>query len=105
MHVILRKIGNSSAVIIPKSFLKHLGTKAGDQLDLSLKKDHLILSLAKPHRRVGWAEVAKQIARPGADTFIWPEFANNDDEVLNMVSKQRSSSSEKNSAEKNKELS
>jgi antitoxin MazE len=82
MQVILRKIGNSSAVIIPKPFLKHLGTKVGDHLDLSLKKDHLILSLAKPHRRAGWAEAAKQIAQSGADALIWPEFANTDDQGL-----------------------
>ena len=82
MHIILRKIGNSSAVIIPKPFLKHLGTKAGDELDLSLKKDHLVLSPIRQHPRAGWADAAKKIAQAGTDALVWPEFANADDEDL-----------------------
>lgn len=35
MNLIIRKIGNSEGVIIPKDVLDRLGLKAGDQLALS----------------------------------------------------------------------
>jgi len=82
MHTTLRKIGNSSAVIIPKPFLAQLGAKVGDDFDLSLEKDHIILSYSKRHPRAGWAEAAKKIVRSKADALVWPEFNNADDENL-----------------------
>jgi len=82
MRTILRKIGNSSAVIIPKPFLLHLGAKVGDALDLLLEKDHILLSCAKLNVRKGWAEAARKIARSGTDVLAWPEFSNADDKDL-----------------------
>lgn len=35
MNVVIRKIGNSEGVIIPKEVLDRLGLKAGDELELS----------------------------------------------------------------------
>lgn len=34
MNVVIRKIGNSEGVIIPKEVLKNLGLKSGDTLEL-----------------------------------------------------------------------
>ena len=80
MRATLRNIGNSTAVIIPKSFLVHLGVKVGDTLDLSLKTDRIILSYVKRHPRAGWAEASKKIAQSGTDMLVWTEFGNADDE-------------------------
>jgi antitoxin MazE len=82
MHTILRKIGNSSAVIIPKPFLAHLGAKVGDAIDLSFEKDHIILSYAKAHPRAGWDEAAKAIAGSNEDGLVWTEFNNTDDDTF-----------------------
>ena len=34
MNVVIRKIGNSEGIIIPKEVLHHLGLKSGDTLEL-----------------------------------------------------------------------
>ncbi|WFR96403.1 AbrB/MazE/SpoVT family DNA-binding domain-containing protein [Rhizobium tumorigenes] len=41
MNVIIRKIGNSEGVILPKEVLDRLGLKAGDQLALSTDNGNL----------------------------------------------------------------
>ncbi|MGO4565067.1 AbrB/MazE/SpoVT family DNA-binding domain-containing protein [Rhizobium sp. 2YAF20] len=37
MNVVIRKIGNSEGVIIPKEILDRFGLKAGDQLEIIAK--------------------------------------------------------------------
>ena len=37
MNVVIRKIGNSQGVIIPKQILDRFGLKAGDQLEIIAK--------------------------------------------------------------------
>lgn len=82
MRSAIRKIGNSSAVIIPKPILAHLGAEIGDAIDLSLEKDHIILSCPKHKTREGWAQAAKRIVEAGEDNLGWSEFGNADDENL-----------------------
>lgn len=43
MNVIIRTIGDSEGVIIPKEVLERLGLKAGDSLDLEVGPDQLVL--------------------------------------------------------------
>jgi putative addiction module antidote len=43
MNVVIRKIGNSEGVIIPKEILERMGLKAGDQLELSTKNGGLLM--------------------------------------------------------------
>ena len=42
MNVIIRKIGNSEGIIIPKEILDRLGLKAGDSLALSESQNGLL---------------------------------------------------------------
>jgi antitoxin MazE len=82
MRAALRKMGNSSGVIIPKPLLQQIGVEPGDDLDLSLKEGQIVLSPVKRSPRQGWAESAKKIAEAGDDSLVWPEFSNQDDESL-----------------------
>lgn len=82
MRTILRKVGNSCAVIIPKPFLAQLGAKVDDELELSLDKSRIVLSCVKKQARAGWAEAAQKIAQSGNDALVWPDFSNADDENL-----------------------
>lgn len=80
MRVQLRRMGNSSGVIIPKAVLAQLGVEAGDSLDLALRDDRIVLVPVKEHPRAGWAEAARDIAEAGDDALVWPEFGNAGDE-------------------------
>ena len=54
MRAPVRKMGNSSGIIIPKPILTQLGVVAGDDLDLSLDDGRIVLAPAKRHpRRLG----------------------------------------------------
>jgi antitoxin MazE len=77
----LRKMGNSSGVIIPKPILAELGVGAGDELDLTLEAGKVVLAPVKRKVREGWAEASKAIAESGEE-LAWPEFGNADDDKL-----------------------
>ena len=75
MRAPVRKMGNSSGVILPKPILAQLGVEAGDDLDLSLEEGRIVLVPAKRHPRAGWADAARRIAEAGDDALVWPEFS------------------------------
>jgi antitoxin MazE len=78
----IRKMGNSSGVIIPKPILNELGVQAGDKIEMTLEAGKVILAPVKRSPREGWAESAKALAEAGDDALVWPEFGNADDEKL-----------------------
>jgi antitoxin MazE len=82
MQSSIKKIGNSSGVLIPKPLLSQLGAAAGDTVDLSFDNGRLVIAFEKPHPRAGWAAAAQAIAAAGDDKLVWPEFANADDDEL-----------------------
>jgi putative addiction module antidote len=43
MNVVIRKIGNSEGVIIPKEILDRMGLKAGDQLEITTNNGGLLM--------------------------------------------------------------
>jgi antitoxin MazE len=82
MRTALRKLGNSSGVIIPKSMLEEIGITAGDVVDLSLEDNRIIITPQKKRPREGWAEAFEAIAEAGDDALVWPEFGNDEDADL-----------------------
>jgi len=82
MQTAIRKIGNSSGIVLPKPVLDHLHLSAGDIIDLDLEKGRIIISPSPRHPRAGWATAAAELAREGDDAPIWPAFANDGDEAL-----------------------
>jgi antitoxin MazE len=80
MRAPVRRMGNSSGIILPKPILAQLGVEVGDDLELSLEEGRrLVLVPSSDHPRAGWAEVAQEIAMAGDDALVWPEFGNEDD--------------------------
>ena len=80
MRVAVRKMGNSSGVIIPKPLLGQVGLKTGDDVELTLEGDKIVLAPIRRRPRAGWAEASKAIAAAGDDELAWPEFGNEDDD-------------------------
>jgi antitoxin MazE len=79
MQTPLRKLGNSSCVIIPKAFLNEIGAHQGDTVELQVEGDRLVISPVRTHPRAGWAEASRALAAADDDALAWPEFANADD--------------------------
>lgn len=82
MQSSLKKIGNSTGVLIPKPLLTEIGAKTGDSIDLSVENGRIVMELVAKVPRAGWAEASKRLATEGDDGLVWPEFANEGDDQL-----------------------
>jgi antitoxin MazE len=81
MRTVIRKIGNSQGVLIPKPMLVETGLET--DVDISVENGAIVLRPIRDHEpRAGWAEAAREIAAQGADTAVWPDFANAGDADL-----------------------
>jgi antitoxin MazE len=82
MQTAIKKIGNSSGIILPKAVLAHLHVAPGDMIDIDLEQGRLVLSPAPRRPRAGWEEAAKALADAGDDGAVWPFFTNEGDGAL-----------------------
>ena len=82
MRAAVRKLGNSSGIIIPKSLLAEAGVALGDAVDMKLEEGRIVLSPVQRRARAGWAEASIRVAEAGDDALVWPEFGNIDDKTL-----------------------
>jgi antitoxin MazE len=82
MRAAIRKLGNSSAVRIPKSMLAKIGVAAGDMVELSLEEGRVMITPVKRRPHEGWAEASRAIAEAGDDGLVWPEFGDIGDDEL-----------------------
>jgi len=82
MRAAVRKLGNSSGVIIPKSLLRDLGMTEGDPVEITLEAGRIVLVLIKRRARAGWEEASRRIVAAQDDALVWPEFGNAEDKTL-----------------------
>ncbi len=75
----VRKMGNSSGVIIPKSLLGMIGVRQGDAVDMRVEGPSLVITPVDRSPRAGWAEAARDVAASGDDALLWPEFETESD--------------------------
>ena len=80
MKTIIRKIGNSQGVVIPKPLLAQVGLEG--EAEMTVEGGALVLRKAVRPARAGWAEAARSIAKHGGDALVIPEFANEGDAAL-----------------------
>lgn len=83
MQTALRKMGNSTGLIVPKALLTELGAAAGTPMDIRVEDGRVVATpLRRP--REGWAEAAAKI---GAEPLTeeerdWMAFGNEGDDEL-----------------------
>lgn len=82
MRAIVRRLGNSSGVIIPKPLLGELGVEIGDALEIEVEEGRIVLAPVSRRSRAGWADASREIAEAGDDVLVWPEFSNTEDDGL-----------------------
>ncbi len=82
MRSAVRKMGNSSAVIIPKLFLNEIGAKMGDDVDMQIENGRIVITPFNAHPRSSWVDDAKDIAEHNDDELALSEFSNIDDADL-----------------------
>lgn len=78
MKTLIRKMGNSQGVLIPKPFLAQTGLDLGE-VEIAVENNAIIIRKPQKTVREGWAEASREIAAAGEDGLIWPEFANDGD--------------------------
>lgn len=61
----LRKMGNSTGMILPKAILDQLGLASGTKVELRVENGEVIATPAKRKVREGWEEAAKRIGAEG----------------------------------------
>jgi antitoxin MazE len=82
MRTAIRKLGNSSGVVIPKSMLAEIGLAAGDAVDISLEDGRIAITPVKRRSREGWAEAFAEIGELGDEDLAWLQFENEGDDEL-----------------------
>jgi antitoxin MazE len=80
MQTALRKMGNSTGMIVPRVLLGEIGITTGASLDLRVEDGKLIATPIETPRRAGWASAAEAIGDEAADE--WLGFGNEGDADL-----------------------
>ena len=72
----LRKMGNSTGLILPKPILDQLGLSSGTKIELRVENGEVIARPAKRRVREGWEEAAKRVgaAELTEEEKDWLEF-------------------------------
>lgn len=82
MQTALRKMGNSTGMIVPRAILGQIGVTTGAAMELSVEGGRLIATPVRSEARAGWAEDAAAVGEPTADERDWLGFGNEDDAGL-----------------------
>ena len=74
MEVVLKKMGNSTALILPPPVLRDLGMKAGQPLRLSTTTDgKIVLEHKRKHQLADLIAQCDTKATPPADMALWDQ--------------------------------
>lgn len=76
METVVRRMGNSQGVLIPKLLLAEIGARTGDAIDMRVERGKIVITPFKRKARQGWAKASKALADAGEGGLLWPEFGN-----------------------------
>lgn len=81
MRTTLRKMGNSSGIILPRAILAEIGATIGEEFEVAVEGGRIVATPYEKTVRAGWAKAAAALAASD-EKPAWPEFANDDDADL-----------------------
>ncbi len=82
MQIVIRNIGNSKGIVIPKIMLAQAGLDGASVAAVAVEGGSIVLRKPAKPVREGWAQAAKTIAASGDDALVMGEFSNADDKDL-----------------------
>jgi antitoxin MazE len=84
METALRKMGNSTGLILPKPILAALGVSSGTRMDVSVDDGRVIATPVRREVRAGWEADARAVAAEPLteDARDWMAFGNEADADL-----------------------
>jgi antitoxin MazE len=84
MKSALRKMGNSTGMILPKPVLDELGVGLGTEMHVVVENGRVVATPVVHGRHRGWAEAAQVIGDAEQDqaSAEWLGFSNDDDDAL-----------------------
>lgn len=80
MRTALRKMGNSTGMIVPRALLGEIGVTTGAALELCVENGKLIATPVETVPRAGWSAAAKAVGDD--DEADWRDFGNEGDADL-----------------------
>ena len=83
MQTALRKMGNSTGIILPRAILGQVGLEIGAAMDLQVEGGRIIATPVVSGPRATWAAAAAAIAaHDEPDETAWQGFGNENDDSL-----------------------
>jgi antitoxin MazE len=79
MEVVIRNIGNSKGVVLPKPLLAQAGLEGQATASIVVENGSIVLRKPVKSVREGWAEAAAAVAANGGDSLLMGEFGNSED--------------------------
>ena len=71
MQTALRKMGNSTGLVVPKAMLAQLGLSSGARMNLSVEDGRIVASAVEADPRAGWEEAAARIGKLTDEEREW----------------------------------
>lgn len=81
MEIIIRNIGNSKGVVLPKPLLAQAGLDTQTTAEVLVENGAIVLRKPAKPVRAGWAEAASMLAQQQGDALFMGELANDDAEL------------------------
>ena len=83
MRSALRKMGNSTGMIVPKAMLGQLGLSSGAAMELTIEGNRIIATPVEVAVRAEWADAAAAIGAVADDEADgWQAFGSDGDDAL-----------------------
>ena len=82
MEIMIRNIGNSKGVLLPKLLLAQAGLDESAVAAVVIEQGAIVLRKPVQAMRAGWAQAAQAVARGGGDALLLGEFGNAQDDEL-----------------------